>query len=320
MSARATRIYLERTDIGLWAVSDGMGGHSAGDVASALIVDSMRDLTRPNGDMSFIKSVYDTAGRRQQRATSPQRGPRPPSDHGRDGRRCSGRMRRKFFCLWAGDSRLYRFQNGKLTQLTKDHRYIQDLIDSGTLDEEGAQHHPLRNVITRAVGIDPDLELDRTEGVISPGDIFLLVSDGVTAVCDDEDLRRVPVAPRSGIGGRRHRRVLSAWRRARQSDADFGSGAVENLSLPPSAQPYRLRIRCCPLTACGGTRMAGPSAPVQGRAVKPKPSASGLFPASHFHPGPALPPPPAPPRSIPRRAKDPAHAALRLVASSSPKL
>jgi serine/threonine protein phosphatase PrpC len=178
---------LERSDIGLWAVSDGMGGHTAGDVASALIVESMRNLARPDGDMSFIRQVYDAL-----------------ADANRELHRLSGQMapqatmgatvtvlgmnEGRYFCLWAGDSRLYRFQGGKLTQLTRDHRYIQDLLDAGTLDPESAEHHPLRNVITRAVGIDPELKLDRTEGTIRPGDLFVLATDGVTAVCSDKEL------------------------------------------------------------------------------------------------------------------------------------
>src|SRR5688572_11926504 len=126
--------YLERTDIGLWAVSDGMGGHTAGDVASALIVDSMRKLTRPNGEISFVKSVYDAlaGANRELHRLSADLAP-----HSTMGATVTvlGTNDGRFFCLWAGDSRLYRFQGGKLSQLTRDHRYIQDLIDAGTLDE-----------------------------------------------------------------------------------------------------------------------------------------------------------------------------------------
>jgi serine/threonine protein phosphatase PrpC len=178
---------LERSDFGLWAVSDGMGGHTAGDVASSLIVESMRNLARPNGDMSFIRHVYDTlshANRELHRMSADL------APHATMGATVTvlGTNEGRYFCLWAGDSRLYRFQAGKLTQLTRDHRYIQDLIDAGTLDADTAEHHPLRNVITRAVGIDPELKLDRCEGTIKPGDVFLLATDGVTGVCSDKEL------------------------------------------------------------------------------------------------------------------------------------
>lgn len=209
---------LERTDIGLWAVSDGMGGHTAGDVASALIVESMRGLARPNGEMSFIKSVYDAlAGanaelHRRSAALAP---------HSTMGATVTvlGTNGGKFFCLWAGDSRLYRFGGGKLVQLTRDHRYVQDLLDSGTIDEEGAEAHPLRNVITRAVGIDADLKLDRCEGTINPGDVFLLATDGVTTVCKNSEIAEI--LSRQDMERAADEIVASCLRR----------GAPDNLSL-----------------------------------------------------------------------------------------
>src|SRR5262249_4807337 len=88
-----------------------------------------------------------------------------------------------YFCVWAGDSRLYRFHDGALVQVTRDHRYIQELLDSGVLSELEAEYHPRRSVITRAVGVDAALKLDSREGPIAAGDIFLLATDGVTGVC-----------------------------------------------------------------------------------------------------------------------------------------
>jgi serine/threonine protein phosphatase PrpC len=164
-----------------------MGGHAAGDVASALIVESMRRLSRPNGEMSFIKSVYDALAGANKELHRLSAGMAPNTTMGATVT-VLGTNEGKFFCLWAGDSRLYRFSGGRLTQLTRDHRYVQELMDAGTLDEEEALSHPLRNVITRAVGIDPDLRLDRCEGTILAGDIFLLVTDGVTSVCSNEEL------------------------------------------------------------------------------------------------------------------------------------
>ncbi len=95
---------------------------------------------------------------------------------------------KNFFCLWAGDSRLYLLRNGKLTQLTRDHRFIQDLLDSGRITEAEARKHPRRNVITRAVGVAKELELEGCDGKIEPNDTFLLVTDGVTGACTDEEI------------------------------------------------------------------------------------------------------------------------------------
>jgi protein phosphatase len=73
-------------------------------------------------------------------------------------------------------------------QLTRDHRYVQDLIDAGTLSESEAQQHPRRNVITRAVGITHDIAFDRCDGEVREGDIFLLATDGVSGICTAQDI------------------------------------------------------------------------------------------------------------------------------------
>jgi serine/threonine protein phosphatase PrpC len=174
---------IERGDIGIWAVSDGMGGHAAGDVASALVVGAIRELgpARPTPEVvgEALKRVNDELLRRA--VSSPERTMGATvTVLGADGS--------KFFCLWAGDSRLYRLRGSLLTQLTHDHRYIQHLLDSGVLTEAEARQHPRRSVITRAVGVDRELKLDANEGAIEQGDIFVLVTDGVTGVCTDAEI------------------------------------------------------------------------------------------------------------------------------------
>jgi serine/threonine-protein phosphatase Stp1 len=99
-----------------------------------------------------------------------------------------GAEKKRYFCLWAGDSRIYRLRDGKLDPLTRDHRYIDDLLASGEVDEARAKTHPLRNALTRAIGCNPQLELDCCAGSISPGDVFLLVTDGITAMCNDRQI------------------------------------------------------------------------------------------------------------------------------------
>ena len=180
---------IDRGDIGLWAVSDGMGGHMAGDVASAFVIQALRDVARPPVGRSFAASVSAAlagANAELHRRTGGSAGITMGATV-----TVLGADRDSFFCLWAGDSRLYRFAGGKLTQLTRDHRYIQALIDSGMLKQEEAENHPRRNVITRAVGTGPELELDMAQGAVAPGDIFLLVTDGVTAVLRDNDLAEI---------------------------------------------------------------------------------------------------------------------------------
>jgi serine/threonine-protein phosphatase Stp1 len=209
---------LERSDIGLWAVSDGMGGHLAGDIASALVVDTLERMPRPKGEISLAGSVHGALVRANDRLY------RRGAAYGENSTMGAtvavlGIEEGRYFCLWAGDSRLYRFRGGRLTQLTRDHRYVQELLDSGTLDERSAKAHALRNVLTRAVGTDPEIRLDRRDGAIAPGDIFLLTTDGVTTVCEDQQITE----------------ILSAGGRDRAADeilaCGLRCGAPDNLSL-----------------------------------------------------------------------------------------
>lgn len=175
---------VERSDVGLWAVSDGMGGHSAGDVASGLVVSAIRQLSpdrlSPDGVRETLQAVNDDLLARSTAGGQDRTMGATVTVLGVDGA--------TFFCVWAGDSRLYRLRDGKLTQLTRDHRLVQDLLDAGRITEDEARKHPRRNVITRAVGVAKDLELDGCDGEIETGDTFLLVTDGVTGACSDDEI------------------------------------------------------------------------------------------------------------------------------------
>jgi len=175
---------VERSDVGLWAVSDGMGGHSAGDVASGLVVAAIRQLSQdrvsPDGIREALGAVNDDLLARSTAGGQDRTMGATVTVFGSNGS--------KYFCVWAGDSRLYRLRHGKLTQLTRDHRLVQDLLDAGRITEEEARKHPRRNVITRAVGVAKDLELEGCDGEIEPDDAYLLVTDGVTGACSDEEI------------------------------------------------------------------------------------------------------------------------------------
>ena len=94
-----------------------------------------------------------------------------------------------------GDSRIYRIQNGQLKQLTKDHSLVQEQIDEGLISPEEARKHSLRNVITRAVGIEEKCDIDILRGKTYSGDLFLLCSDGLTDMVDDNLIRKVLSSP-----------------------------------------------------------------------------------------------------------------------------
>lgn len=175
-----------RTDRGLWAVADGMGGHDAGDVASASISDALlrlpviynldelvdRAISALNGiNQDLIALATD---RNQQMIGSTVVGLAV----------ADGRYR----CFWAGDSRAYRVRGDHIIQLTRDHSLVQDLVDAGMLHSDEAHNHPNSNVVTRAIGVADDLQIEVANGDADLGDIFLLATDGLTKVVGDMEL------------------------------------------------------------------------------------------------------------------------------------
>jgi serine/threonine-protein phosphatase Stp1 len=176
---------LTRTERGLWAVADGMGGHEAGDVASAKVVEALAlvpphpTIERFVGDA--IAALTTANGQLVELARSAQR----PRTIGATvvGLIISGH---RFGCFWAGDSRAYRVRPGEIAQLTRDHSLVQGLIDAGMLDPAEAHDHPNANVVTRAVGAAEELKVDTSSGDVSGGDLFILASDGLTRVVDED--------------------------------------------------------------------------------------------------------------------------------------
>lgn len=100
------------------------------------------------------------------------------------------RSGRAFLCH-AGDSRAYLFREGKLAQLTHDHSYVQELVDCGTITPQEAEHHPQKNIITRALGVEFRLEPEFTGVAVRPGDLLLLCSDGLTNAVPQGDLEQI---------------------------------------------------------------------------------------------------------------------------------
>ena len=165
----------------LWAVADGMGGHDAGEVASAMVIEA---LSRSGDDMRGAMAALDEVNARL--IELGRLGPETRTI----GSTVVGLVANgdAFTCFWAGDSRAYRVRDGKLVRLTRDHSLVQDLVDSGMIDENQAETHPNANVITRAVGVADRLQVDTVRGDVRPGDLFLLASDGLTRLVTDREL------------------------------------------------------------------------------------------------------------------------------------
>ena len=178
---------LSKPDIGLWVVADGMGGHEAGNVASKMIVDALAGIDKPKHLNDFIdnieNAILDVNQRLLEYADLMLEGRIIGSTfvclliHGQIGA-----------CLWAGDSRLYLYRGGELSQLSRDHSEISELLQQGAITEEEAATHPDSNVITRAVGTNIDLYVDVEIFSVHLGDTYLLCSDGLYNSVDKEAL------------------------------------------------------------------------------------------------------------------------------------
>ena len=178
---------LVRTDRGLWAVADGMGGHDKGDVASAMVTEALLRLPIVYGLDNLVEAAIDAlvVANRELIALAASEESSRTIGSTIVGLAIAGEQ---FRCFWAGDSRAYRVRDGHIVQLSRDHSLVQDLVDAGMLTPQEAESHPNANVITRAVGVGEDLKIDTVSGDARPGDLFLLASDGLTRLVNDAEL------------------------------------------------------------------------------------------------------------------------------------
>lgn len=171
--------YYGDTELGLWLVADGMGGHEFGEVASALARDTVvREVKSGSTLVDSIRSADEEIIRQsRRRAEGLPMGTTMVALRTNDNR---------FELAWVGDSRAYLW-NGQLRQLSSDHSYVQELIDQGAITPEQARTHPHRNVVTQALGVtDPEsLKVETISGELRPGFQILLCSDGLTEEVDD---------------------------------------------------------------------------------------------------------------------------------------
>jgi serine/threonine protein phosphatase Stp1 len=178
---------LVETERGLWVVADGMGGHEAGEVASAMVVDALRALPR-TGDIDQLAASADealSATNRELIRLAQSNGLGKSIGTTVVGLAISDGQ---FRCFWSGDSRGYRLRDGMISRVTRDHSLVQQLVDSGILKEEEAELHENSSVITRAVGVAEQFSVDVVGGETQAGDLFLLASDGLTRVVNDREI------------------------------------------------------------------------------------------------------------------------------------
>ncbi len=179
--------------LGIAVLADGMGGLRAGEVASATaveavmqqLVDNAARLTRHESPQ-VLRDALEFANRRVFALADSRREFNGMGTTVVIGALHDGR----FVAAHIGDSRAYRFRDGELARLTSDHSLVQQLVEQGILSAAEARRAPNRNIVTRAVGIDVDVECDLTEVDVVDGDLFLLCSDGLTDMVDDTTIAR----------------------------------------------------------------------------------------------------------------------------------
>ena len=220
-------------------LADGMGGHNAGEVASRIAVElasggivarlaETATLDAPRAERLIAEQV-SAANAALLRASS--------GDPAYEGMGTTLVM-----ALWhaegvsyghVGDSRLYRLRAGRLKQLTRDHSYVQEQLERGAISAEQARYAPNRNVLTRAVGIDPAVEAELGSAAVEPGDVYLLCSDGLTDMLTDDEIRDALSSDVPDAEGAAHRLVHLANE----------SGGLDNISVIVARVPQAGRER-----------------------------------------------------------------------------
>ena len=172
------------------AVSDGMGGHAAGAVASKLIIEGLReelDHLRADDIVSQLRSAVKQVNFDVYRTAQDD-----PALYGMGATLVLAALfSDRYIALNVGDSRIYQFSEGVLTQISHDHTYVQMLVDSGIITPEEAHLHPQRNLITRSVGLEMRVDPEFYLATWSAGDILMLCSDGLHGSVPEENMIRI---------------------------------------------------------------------------------------------------------------------------------
>ncbi len=186
---------------GVFVVADGMGGHAAGEVASEMAVQIIARHLLPLTSIAEESANTLVANAMQDANRAIFERMLAETDKQGMGTTASVMVLSDtgYLIGQIGDSRIYLLRDGALTQITKDHSYVQEQVDAGLLTPEQARYHPYSNVITRCVGASDEVEADIYTGSARVGDVFLLASDGLTGMVDDRRLQALLLA-RSGPG------------------------------------------------------------------------------------------------------------------------
>jgi len=214
--------FLLNSDLDFCLTADGMGGAAAGELASKIFTDSAQEIFEGHTDRSQKEVLYrvqQTFQVANQRILE-----HVVQNTNHKGMGCTAELLafsdEGFILGHMGDSRTYRLRKGKFEQLTQDHSLVQQQLEEGLISEDQIRHHPLRNVIYRAVGIKEELSLDLTIGKTITQDIFLLCSDGLTDMIMDDQIQDILC-----LDSDNHRKVDELIERAK------AAGGIDNITV-----------------------------------------------------------------------------------------
>jgi serine/threonine protein phosphatase PrpC len=180
-------------DLGLFIVADGMGGHSGGEVASSMAVETVEEIalhsdSQKKSPRELILQFYEEASRRIFDKAATER----PELAGMGTTMVMSYLRGKHMYVGnVGDSRCYLFKKPHLWQITEDHSLINEQLRAGVMSEEQVHQFVGRNVITRSVGYERDVYPDIIDREVAPGEIFLLCSDGLSGLVTDQKISEI---------------------------------------------------------------------------------------------------------------------------------
>ncbi|WP_239471481.1 Stp1/IreP family PP2C-type Ser/Thr phosphatase [Olsenella profusa] len=174
----------------LFVVSDGMGGHAAGEVASSIAVETIGGRAPASADDVLLGAAVEAANTSVIEAAE--------QGIGKPGMGCTATAvlieRNRMAVAHVGDSRAYLLHHGTLVRITHDHSYVEELVDSGQITADEARTHPSRSIITRALGSDPDMYADHFTLEVNDGDRVILCSDGLSSMIPDSEIESLAVS------------------------------------------------------------------------------------------------------------------------------
>ena len=193
----------------VYVVADGLGGHAAGEIASRMVVAAVHDMVNSGEeiDAAALQSAVLRANQRVLDASAEN-----PSYEGMGSTATVLHIDEKdglAYYAHVGDSRLYLLRRGIFQQVSRDHSYVEELVARGELSEAEAQHHPRKNLLLRAVGIEESLHVDGDSFSIEDGDRLLLTTDGLTNMVEDAALAALLGSSFEGVADRMVEQALA---------------------------------------------------------------------------------------------------------------